>query len=130
VDLKYHFLSDSKFQLLEGKCYERKEMSLFCAGQRIAMNSFKVGHLMNGRGTIAGSQNCFQLGAHLRRLSVASPLHARRSSGPLNLSPLSGNLSSDGLSRYELDFMETAKWSIRLIESMKADVAELKSMRK
>ncbi len=24
VDLKYHFLSDSKFQLLEGKCYDRR----------------------------------------------------------------------------------------------------------
>ena len=38
---------------------------------------------------------------------------------------LTGGLMQDGLTRYELDFLETAEWSIGLVERMKTDSKEL-----
>lgn len=57
--------------------------------------------------------------------SSAALERGRRSSGPLSISSLTGRLKQDGLTRYELDFMETAEWSIALVERMKNDYKEL-----
>ena len=48
-----------------------------------------------------------------------------RDSSKKGLAPLTGNLSSDGLHRYELDFFETAEWTQDLLVKMQDDTFEI-----
>ncbi|KAI9003212.1 mitochondrial ribosomal subunit protein-domain-containing protein [Gaertneriomyces semiglobifer] len=46
----------------------------------------------------------------------------------LDFTAITGDLNKDGLHRYELDFMETAKWVKDLLVAMKQDANTLKAM--
>ncbi|KAJ3135194.1 hypothetical protein HK100_003009 [Physocladia obscura] len=82
--------------------------------------------------TVATRTNAIKaaLGMHVRALSVSASLLARRrmpagaadqvSSGPddVALRPLTGKWEVDGLHRYELDLLETADWTTRLLRDL------------
>ncbi|KAJ1534625.1 hypothetical protein HK096_003670 [Nowakowskiella sp. JEL0078] len=47
--------------------------------------------------------------------------------GSLNLKKLTGNFNIDGLSRYDVDFLETVSWTKNLMEKMKHDLKVLQT---
>ncbi|TPX32810.1 hypothetical protein SmJEL517_g04135 [Synchytrium microbalum] len=73
-----------------------------------------------------------------RPFTVTAIRNARRKTRLAELSrenqiqaePLTGDINKDGMHRYELDFVETASWCRRILESMRDDVQTLKDKAK